>query len=319
MKWHVFPARPDVLAAARADAVAGAAVPAGRRRLAPRFSYWSYCRMVSTFMDDQMQQLGQSHRRAGRARVPPSPLTHERVAQVGRLRRRRSYGADGALQVTLVARAARAACSRRRLPRRAGRTARSWRVYTAPAASHGGRSVQVLQSGTLPRHLAAERAGAAIAPVLMLLPLAMLVLWGVAARHVARAAGHRPAGRAAGRAHTSRELSAGPRAAGDRAAGGLLQQPAARGCAMPSRRSAASCRMRRTNCARRSRRWRCSWRTCGATCLPAPARNASRSWKPGVRRAQRLVDQLLQAVAPGGGRRRRPGASSTCRRSCAKA
>ncbi|HKB53224.1 MAG TPA: ATP-binding protein, partial [Ramlibacter sp.] len=54
-----------------------------------------------------------------------------------------------------------------------------WRVYsTAPAAD--GRRVQVLQSSRFRRHQASERAIAAVAPVLILLPLAILVLWGVA-------------------------------------------------------------------------------------------------------------------------------------------
>ena len=39
--------------------------------------------------------------------------------------------------------------------------------------------MQVIQSGTFRAHLAAERAGAAIAPVVILLPLAILILWGV--------------------------------------------------------------------------------------------------------------------------------------------
>jgi signal transduction histidine kinase len=57
---------------------------------------------------------------------------------------------------------------------------RSWRAYALPADHPGGRSVQVLQSGTFRTKLAAERAGAAVAPVLVLLPLSMFILWGVA-------------------------------------------------------------------------------------------------------------------------------------------
>ena len=48
------------------------------------------------------------------------------------------------------------------------------------------------------------------------------------------------------------------------------------------------------NCARRSRRWRCSWKTCDATCRPAPARKSLAQLEAGVSRAQRLVDQLLK-------------------------
>jgi hypothetical protein len=56
-----------------------------------------------------------------------------------------------------------------------------WRVYATAPAANQAHQVQVLQSGEFRRHLAVERAGAALAPVLILLPLAILILWGVAA------------------------------------------------------------------------------------------------------------------------------------------
>jgi two-component system OmpR family sensor kinase len=57
---------------------------------------------------------------------------------------------------------------------------RRWRVYTLPARQPGGQSVQVLQSVSFRAKIAAERAGSAVAPLLLMLPLSMLVLWGVA-------------------------------------------------------------------------------------------------------------------------------------------
>jgi signal transduction histidine kinase len=56
---------------------------------------------------------------------------------------------------------------------------RPWRVYTSDTGP-GGKRVQVFQCGTFRHHLAAEQAIASLAPVLILLPLAIFVLWGVA-------------------------------------------------------------------------------------------------------------------------------------------
>jgi two-component system OmpR family sensor kinase len=56
----------------------------------------------------------------------------------------------------------------------------SWRIYSTEADTTTGRRVQVLQSGVFRSRLATERAIAALAPVLVLLPLAILILWGVA-------------------------------------------------------------------------------------------------------------------------------------------
>jgi two-component system OmpR family sensor kinase len=64
-----------------------------------------------------------------------------------------------------------------------------WHVYTT-AVKEGGsaRRVQVLQSAEFRQHLAAGRAWTAIAPVIVLLPLATLILWCVVAM-VSRAVG----------------------------------------------------------------------------------------------------------------------------------
>ena len=140
------------------------------------FSYFSHGRMVNEFMDVQMEQLGQSLATHDGMLMPP-PLSEDLIDKWG------SYvvqvwGRDGtlagsswpALSVPLqtapgfhdVAAAGSA-----------------WRAYTTEPNSKGKR-VQVLQSGAFRRHLAVEQAVASLAPVLILLPLAIFVLWGVA-------------------------------------------------------------------------------------------------------------------------------------------
>ena len=140
------------------------------------FSYLSYRGMVSQFMDSQMEQIGQSIAAQDEPVLPPSPSAerlHKWGAYIVQV-----YGADGRLLATTYPKLA------------AGRQQRpgfddvkvddaEWRVYATDPAQHGGRSVQVIQSGTFRARQAAERAGAAIAPVLILLPLAILILWGV--------------------------------------------------------------------------------------------------------------------------------------------
>lgn len=138
------------------------------------FSYWSYRQMVGEFMDSQMEQLGQSIVMQEEHAIHP-PLTSERVHKWGAYAVQ-VYGADGGLVASSWP---SLAAPLRQQPGFADvRTdAGSLRVYSTEA--HGGRRVQVFQSGTFRAHLAAERAGAAIAPVMILLPLAILILWGV--------------------------------------------------------------------------------------------------------------------------------------------
>ena len=143
------------------------------------FAYWSYNRMVSTFMDNQMELLAESMV-VQKQDLALAPLTREGVHKWG------SYvvqvfDADGSPRSNSWA----------ELPARlqegsglqdvsAGGT--PWRVYTTAASeASGARRVQVLQSGDFRRHLAAERAGLAIAPVIILLPLSVFILWCVAA------------------------------------------------------------------------------------------------------------------------------------------
>lgn len=142
------------------------------------FSYWNFSRMADGFFDDQMRQVGD----AVAANDAPMLLPAQ---PGGRIHRdgvfvTQVFGAGGTLQASSWP-----ALEAPLAPRtgfgdlHAG--GRSWRVYTAAAARPGGPQVQVLQSTDFRRGLAAGRAWEAIAPTLVLLPLTLLVLWGMAA------------------------------------------------------------------------------------------------------------------------------------------
>ena len=139
------------------------------------FSYWSYRSMVREFMDSQMEQLGQSIAAQDEHLMPPTS-SPERIHKWG-FYIVQVYDARGVLQASSYP-----ALVVGLQPQpgfadvRAGGS--SWRVYLAEPG-HNGKRVQVFQSGTFRAGLAAERAGAAIAPVMILLPLAILILWGV--------------------------------------------------------------------------------------------------------------------------------------------
>ncbi|MDP3761659.1 MAG: ATP-binding protein [Ramlibacter sp.] len=138
------------------------------------FSYWSYSLMVREFMDSQMQQLGDSIAMQDEHTTPPV-LSAERVHKWGAYVIQ-VYGPGSGPAATSwpkVAAPLQAQAGFADLRLDGG----TWRVYATE--EHSGRRVQVLQSGTFRAHLAAERAGAAIAPVMILLPLAILILWGV--------------------------------------------------------------------------------------------------------------------------------------------
>jgi two-component system OmpR family sensor kinase len=137
-------------------------------------AYWTYTRMVATFMDDQMSLLAESLSAQSGSPVLPTVgarQVHERGAYAVQV-----YGRSGGLQ----------AASWQGLPVgfldkpgfhdvRAGGAL--WRVYVSD--DQGPQHVQVAQSGSFRAHLAAERALAVIAPVLVLLLLSGLILWGV--------------------------------------------------------------------------------------------------------------------------------------------
>jgi two-component system, OmpR family, sensor kinase len=142
-------------------------------------AHWSYTRMVSTFMDDQMTLLGDSV--AGQEQTMPLPaLTRERVHKWGTYVVQ-VFDNDGKLQASSLP---DLDIGRLDVPgfHDVERDGSRWRVYTSLAGDGASpRRVQVAQSMEFRRHLAAERTGAAIAPVIVLLPLSMLILWGVVA------------------------------------------------------------------------------------------------------------------------------------------
>jgi signal transduction histidine kinase len=140
------------------------------------FSYWSYTRMVAEFMDDQMEQLGSSM--VAHQHAPPPAPSAERVHKWG-VYIVQMYGPDGRLLVTSWP------DLKAGLQEQPGfhdllLDGTRWRVYTTDRGPAGADRVQVFQSGEFRSRLAFERAGAALAPVMILLPLAILILWGVA-------------------------------------------------------------------------------------------------------------------------------------------
>ena len=140
------------------------------------FSYFSHGRMVNEFMDTQMEQLGQSLAAHDGMLMPP-PMSADRIDKWGAYVVQ-VFNADGtfigsswpALSVPL-----QAGPGFRDVAGSSG----TWRAYTTEPNANGKR-VQVLQSGAFRRQLAVEQAVASLAPVLILLPLAIFVLWGVA-------------------------------------------------------------------------------------------------------------------------------------------
>jgi signal transduction histidine kinase len=141
------------------------------------FAYWTYGRMVDTFMDDQMEQLALSIS-ANEGYMPNMEITPERAHKWGTYVTQ-VFGPDGRVQVTTFPQL-RAPLQTQQGFHDLQQDGSAWRVFTT-AASASGHRVQVLQSAQFRSHLAAERAGAAALPILLLLPLAMLVLWSVVA------------------------------------------------------------------------------------------------------------------------------------------
>ncbi len=138
-------------------------------------SWWSYSRMVNTFMDEQMQQLATAL--SDHQAVRPMPVDAERVHKWGSYVVQ-TFDANGAIDVTSWPELGVAL-----QPTQGFHDVeygdKRWRVYTqhVPADGH---AVQVVQSGHFRSKLVLERAGSAAAPILLLLPLSMLALWAVA-------------------------------------------------------------------------------------------------------------------------------------------
>jgi signal transduction histidine kinase len=169
MKWSVFPVGPmcslRLVPLFLAVGCASAAV-----------AYWSYARMVDAFMDDQMQQLATAI--AANPDVHPAAVSAERVHDRGAYVVQ-VYGSDGRLRATSSAPVALPLWPQEGFHDAAAAGSR-WRVYTAPGGAAGNERVQVAQSTRFRGKLAAERAGAAVAPVLLLLPLSLFILWALA-------------------------------------------------------------------------------------------------------------------------------------------
>jgi two-component system OmpR family sensor kinase len=176
MRWHVFPRGP-LCSIRRALMLWLVPLFILVGVASASFSYWTYSRMVSGFMDEQMQQLGHSVA-AQDSFVAPPPVTAERVHKWGAYVVQ-VFDAGGRLRTTSWPQAT-AALQPTHGFHDVEQDGRRWRAYVVPTQQGGGASIQVLQSDSFRAKLAAERAGAAIAPVLILLPLSMLVLWGVA-------------------------------------------------------------------------------------------------------------------------------------------
>ena len=140
-------------------------------------SYWTYNRMVASFMDEQMQQLGDSLADREDPTVPQ--VTPERVHKWGSYITQ-VWGKDGRLEASSLAGLGAPMASTPGFQDLVV-DGKQWRVYAAPPLNDSGLRVQILQSGEFRRHLAVERAGSALAPVMILLPLAIFILWGVAA------------------------------------------------------------------------------------------------------------------------------------------
>jgi signal transduction histidine kinase len=140
------------------------------------FSYFTHGRMINEFMDTQMEQLGSSLSGHEDDFMPP-PLSRERIEKGG-MYIVQVWDSDGTL--------AKTTWPELQAPLQLGTGfsnieagGQDWRVYTT-AASSSGKRVQVLQCGVFRKHLAVEQAVASLVPVLILLPLAILVLWGIA-------------------------------------------------------------------------------------------------------------------------------------------
>jgi two-component system, OmpR family, sensor kinase len=139
------------------------------------FSYWNSSRMVSAFMDGQMQQLAQAL--GASQQWPALPAAGAQRIHASGTYATQVYDRSGRLLFNSWDGLPALATPHDGFADLQVRGAR-WRVYAAAAAD--GRRVQVWQSGEFRRGQAAERAIAAVAPVLILLPLAIAILWGVA-------------------------------------------------------------------------------------------------------------------------------------------
>ncbi len=175
MKWQVFPSGP-MCSIRRALMLWLVPLFLAVGTIGAVVSYWSFSRMVNMFMDEQMQQLATAL--SDNRGAQPAPLDAERVFKWGAYVVQ-TYEVGGAPKITTWP------DLKLGLQATPGfhdvqQDGRRWRVYTLPAYQPGSQAVQVVQSEGFRAKLAAERAGAAIAPILLLIPLSMFALWVVA-------------------------------------------------------------------------------------------------------------------------------------------
>jgi len=250
-------------------------------------AYWTYTTMVGTFMDDQMQLLADTQvTQPGKPQWPllSADQVHEWGTYVAQ-----AFDGNGQLVATSWP-----SLSLKPLPDAGfhdvsdGR--QRWRVYVT--RSPAGMQVQVAQSGEFRRHLAAGRALGVIAPVVALLILSSLILWGVVAM-VSRAIGGIAAKAALQDEHSIAEL---PLEGVPREITPLVESFNS----LLSRLRAAFTTQRRfvQDAAHELRTPIAAiglqLETLRADVAQGPTRERFDQLEAGVRRAQRLVDQLLR-------------------------
>jgi len=155
----------------------GAAIGAGW------FSYAGYGRMVHAFMDDQMRLLASSYAGNGGGTPVLQPVTEENVRKWGSFVVQ-VWHPDGR---PLASSMPQLAVPLQSLPgmhdvRTGPRRIDTWHVYTAapPAAQPGAPRVQIVQSGAFRLHEVKHRALMAMLPILLMLPVLLFFLGCVA-------------------------------------------------------------------------------------------------------------------------------------------
>ncbi|SEM26966.1 two-component system, OmpR family, sensor kinase/two-component system, OmpR family, sensor histidine kinase QseC [Variovorax sp. YR750] len=143
------------------------------------FTYASYDRLIVTSKDDQMQTLAESY--AGNANVPELRPTDqrsifERGAFVIQVWNGRGELLASSWPELAMARQPAEGMSTVRMA--SGDEDEVWRVYsTGPAADADRFQVQVIQNGGFVRRLVTKRALSLTAPIALLLPMSLAVLW----------------------------------------------------------------------------------------------------------------------------------------------
>ena len=169
MKWHVFPAG-RMCSIRRAMLLWLVPLFLAVGAFSAVVSYWSFSRMVSTFMDEQMQQLATAL--SDHPTVQPPQQDADRILKWGAYVVQ-TYDPTGRLQKT--------SWPELRLPLQAAPgfhdvrdEGRTWRVYTLQSR---GVSVQIAQPLEVRSRLAAQAAWRTLAPFILVLPLLAGFVW----------------------------------------------------------------------------------------------------------------------------------------------